>query len=71
MLQVPPQVYYYSEAAFFTSTVLNLISLVFEDTPDKQQLALLTAVIKGLSWHTDHLLVTGRGVVTYDIYGAM
>lgn len=69
--QVPLYIYMYSQAAFFAATVLNLISLVFEDTPDKKQLALLSAIIKGISCHCDHLIVTGQAVVKFDRHGAL
>lgn len=36
--QVPMYVYMYSQAAFFSATVLNLISFIFEDTAEKKQL---------------------------------
>ena len=69
--QVPIRYYQYSEAAFFTAAVLNLISLVFEETQEKRQLALLSALIKGLSWHCDYLIVTGAAIITFDGYGAL
>lgn len=51
------------------ATILNLINLVFEDTADKQQLALLTAVTKGLSWHCDHLINSGVAPIRLDAHG--
>ena len=69
--QVPIRYYQYSEAAFFTAAVLNLISLVFEETQEKRQLALLSALIKGLSWHCDYLIVTGAAIISFDGYGAL
>uniref|UniRef100_A0A7S0RFF1 histidine kinase n=1 Tax=Chlamydomonas leiostraca TaxID=1034604 RepID=A0A7S0RFF1_9CHLO len=69
--QVPVSVYIFSEAAFFCATILNLISLIFEDTPEKKQLALLSAVIKGISCHCDYLIITGQAVVAYDAHGAL
>jgi hypothetical protein len=70
-LQLSIRYYQYSEAAFFTAAVLNLISLVFEETPEKRQLAFLSAIIKGLSWHCDFLIVTGQAIIVYDGYGAV
>jgi hypothetical protein len=70
-LQVPLQLYNYSEAAFFVATILNLLNLIFEDTPEKQQLALLSVVIKALSWHCDHLIVNGHAVIKRDAWGAL
>ena len=70
-IQVPLRIYEYSEAAFFTAMVLNLLSFVFEETPAKRQLALLSALIKGLSWHCDHLIVKNRAIVTFDAHGAL
>lgn len=69
--QVPIRVYQYSEAAFFTAAVLNLISFVFEETQEKRQLALLSALIKLLSWHCDYLIVTGQAVIVFDAYHAL
>ncbi|GAX76238.1 hypothetical protein CEUSTIGMA_g3682.t1 [Chlamydomonas eustigma] len=69
--QLSIRYYQYSEAAFFTAAVLNLISLVFEETPEKRQLAFLSAIIKGLSWHSDFLVVTGQAIIVYDGYGAI
>jgi len=69
--QVPLYVYMYSQAAFFTATILNLISFIFEDTAEKKQLALLSAIIKGISCHCDHLIVTGQAVVKFDRHGAL
>jgi hypothetical protein len=51
--------------------VLNSINLMFEDTPEKQQLALLSAIIKGLSWHSDHLITSGAAVIKIDRHGAL
>ncbi len=51
--------------------VLNLLSFVFEETPAKRQLALLSALIKGLSWHCDHLIVRNRAIITFDAHGAL
>eukprot|EP00798_Chlamydomonas_sp_ICE-L_P008775 gene8775-33642_t len=68
---VPVRVYEYSEAAFFTAMVLNLLSFVFEETAPKRQLALLSALIKGLSWHCDTLIVGGKAVITFDAHGAL
>jgi len=65
------RVYEYSEAAFFTAAMLNLLSFVFEETAEKRQLALLSALIKGLSWHCDHSIVSGTAIVNYDGYGAL
>eukprot|EP00955_Chlamydomonas_euryale_P088569 364392-Chlamydomonas_euryale.AAC.4 len=65
------RVYQYSEAAFFTAMVLNMLSVFYEETQDKRQLALLSMLIKGLSWHCDYLIVTGKAVVVYDAYGAL
>ena len=70
-IQVPLRIYEYSEAAFFTAMVLNLLSFVFEETPAKRQLALLSALIKGLSWHCDHLIVKNRAIITFDAHGAL
>ncbi len=61
----------YSQAAFFTATILNLISFIFEDTAEKKQLALLSAIIKGISCHCDYLIVTGQAVVKFDRHGAL
>ena len=69
--QLSIRYYQYSEAAFFTAAVLNLISFVFEETQDKRQLALLSVLIKGLSWHCDYLIVTGQAIITFDGYGAL
>eukprot|EP00798_Chlamydomonas_sp_ICE-L_P004427 gene4427-14559_t len=69
--QVPVRAYEYSEAAFFTAMVLNLLSFVFEETPAKRQLALLSALIKGLSWHCDTLIVGNNAVITFDAHGAL
>lgn len=69
--QVPIRFYQYSEAAFFTAAVLNLIAFVFEETQEKRQLALLSALIKGLSWHCDYKIVMGTGIITFDGYGAL
>ena len=69
--QVPIRYYQYSEAAFFTAAVLNLIAFVFEETNEKRQLALLSALIKGLSWHCDYKIVTGSAIITLDGYGAL
>ncbi len=66
-----PQWYYFSQSAFATATTLNLINLVFEETPDKQQLALLSAVIKGLSWHSDYLITSGQAIVKFDAHGVL
>ena len=60
-----------SQVAFLVATCLNLINLVFEDTEDKRQLALLTAVIKGLSWHCDHLINSGVAPIKLDAHGAL
>ena len=60
-----------TQAAFFTAAVLNLLSFIFEETPEKRQLALLSALIKALSWHCDYLIVTGNAVITFDGYGAV
>lgn len=70
-MQVPMRVYQYSEAAFFTAAVLNFLSIFYEETQEKRQLALLSMLIKGLSWHCDYLIVTGRAVVIFDAYGAL
>lgn len=48
-----------------------MLSFVFEETPEKRQLALLSALIKALSWHCDYLIVTGNAVITFDGYGAV
>ncbi len=69
--QVPVRAYEYSEAAFFTAMVLNLLSFVFEETAPKRQLALLSALIKGLSWHCDTLIVGNKAVITFDAHGAL
>eukprot|EP00798_Chlamydomonas_sp_ICE-L_P008207 gene8207-1470_t len=68
---IPISTYQHSAAAFFTAMSLNLISFIFEETADKRQLALLSAIIKGLSWHCDRLLLTGQSVVTYDAHGLL
>lgn len=70
-LQVPARFYQYSEAAFFTAAVLNLLSFVFEETQEKRQLAVLSALIKGLSWHCDYLIIARKAVVVFDGYNAM
>ena len=44
---------------------------MFEETPEKRQLALLSALIKALSWHCDYLIVTGNAIITFDGYGAV
>lgn len=64
-------VYMYSQAAFATATVLNLLSFLFEDTAEKKQLAMLSAIIKGISCHCDYLIVTGKAVVKFDAQGAL
>jgi hypothetical protein len=69
--QVPAVVYTYSEAAFLVATVLNTLNLVFEDTAEKQQLAMLSAIIKGVSWHSDHLITSGAAVVKLDYHGVL
>ncbi len=51
--------------------MLNLISFIFEETSEKRQLALLSVLIKGLSWHCDYMIVTGHAVIVYDGYGAL
>ena len=63
--------YQYSQAAFFTATILNLLAFVFEETPAKRQLALLSALIKGLSCHCDSLIISGHAVVVHDAWGAL
>ena len=70
-MQLSIRYYQYSEAAFFTAAVLNLISFIFEETQEKRQLALLSVLIKGLSWHCDYMIVTGSAIITFDGYGAL
>ena len=43
----------------------------FEDTPEKRQLAILSAIIKGISWHCDSLIVNNKAVVKFDAHGAL
>ncbi|KAG1681287.1 hypothetical protein FOA52_007333 [Chlamydomonas sp. UWO 241] len=71
LTHVPMRGYQYSEAAFFTAAVLNFLSVFYEETQEKRQLAMLSMLIKALSWHCDMLIVTGRAVVVYDAYGAL
>jgi hypothetical protein len=70
-MQLSIRYYQYSEAAFFTAAVLNLIAFIFEETQEKRQLALLSFLIKGLSWHCDYMIVTGSAIISFDGYGAL
>jgi hypothetical protein len=46
-LQIPPIFFQLSSTAFFTALVLNLTSLLLEESAPKRQLALLSVAIKG------------------------
>ena len=55
-LQVP-QVYYLMSCHWFMAVLfVGLISLLFEDTPARRQLACLTCTIKAIAWHADFAL---------------
>lgn len=69
--QMPLVVYQMSATAFFTAMVLNMLSLLFEDSDAKRQLALLSTVIKGAACHSDLLVVTGEAVVMFDVHGGL
>jgi len=42
-----------------------------QDTAEKKQLALLSAIIKGISCHCDYLIVSGKAVIKFDRHGAL
>jgi hypothetical protein len=69
--QVPLVMYQMSATAFFTALVINLTSLLFEDSPNKRQLALLSCTIKGIACHSDLAMVAGCTTVLRDAHGAL
>lgn len=55
-LQVPHTYYLMSCHWFMAVLFVSLISLLFEDTPARRQLACLTCTIKAIAWHADFAL---------------
>ncbi|KAJ9517446.1 hypothetical protein QJQ45_024902, partial [Haematococcus lacustris] len=60
-----------SACAFFTALVLNLTSLVFEDSAAKRTLALLSCVVKAAACSSDLLIVYDATPVLYDSGGSL
>lgn len=69
-LPAPQWLYTYSEVAFATATFLHIISSIFENTKEKRQLALLSVIIKGLSWHSDWLINNDKTALWVDAFGS-
>lgn len=67
-----PSVYFLcSAAAFASSVVQNMLSLLFfESSPIKRQLALLQCLVKGLSMLADLQLGLGNSAIFRDSAGA-
>ena len=69
VLQVPRLLYYASCAAFASTFCHNLLSLFYEASPIKKQLALMQCLIKGISALTDLQLGLGDTAVIADSNG--
>ncbi|KAL6760739.1 hypothetical protein V8C86DRAFT_1037595 [Haematococcus lacustris] len=69
--QSPAILYQMSACAFFTALVLNLTSLVFEDSAAKRTLALLSCVVKAAACSSDLLIVYDATPVLYDSGGSL
>ncbi|KAK9819755.1 hypothetical protein WJX72_001989 [[Myrmecia] bisecta] len=67
--EVPLLFYQASSAAFFSAMVLNLVSLLFEGTSVKRELALLGMFIKGAACYCDVLISLGLADIYLDTQG--
>lgn len=63
--------YKMSGTAFFTAMVLNMTSLIFEDSYAKRQLALLSVTIKAAASYSDLMLASGRVPLVFDAHGSL
>jgi hypothetical protein len=54
-----------------TAAVLNVLSLAFEDSLDKQRLAMLTLIIKAVACHSHLDMLAERPILFYDVQGAV
>jgi hypothetical protein len=69
--QVPPLVYQLASGSFVTASVLNMLALAFEDSVDKQQLALLTMTIKAIACHSHLALLAERPILLMNAHGSV
>ncbi|KAK9820077.1 hypothetical protein WJX72_005841 [[Myrmecia] bisecta] len=67
--QVPVHEYERSSTAFAAALLISVISLLFEVTPERKQLSLLTCLIKGIAWHADYLITTGGAPIMLSPQG--
>jgi hypothetical protein len=70
-VQVPRLVYQLVAGSFITAALLNLLALAFEDSTDKQQLALLTMTIKMVACHSHLSMLAERPILVMNAHGSV